>query len=410
MANVVGQRSTYQTSSGVENRQVRNVLDEILALEPSEAPLVTLLNKIGAAKPVDQVKLEWFEDDYTARWAQMGTTTAAAATASTTLVVLDSTLFNVGDVWVACNGDLTTHQEGVVVKSIDSATQITVQRNIYGGTIGAINASSALRYAGVALEEGATIPDARTTSPVAKVSYIQEFSHTVELSDTAMNSRTYGSQGSGEMRRLVAKRMKEHKIAINSALLFGKANELYNGGPNSKTIRTTQGIIPTISTNITNAATGGGMLTRKLWDAYMAQTFRYGPKDKLFLSSATVTRAINAWASNYLQVTTPSATFGVDVRTIVTPFGKLRLVNDWSLEDGISGKSGFNGIGVAIDTDQIDYCYLSGPEGSFNMAFVKDAGNKNVHARKDEFHSKIGFRIRNEKYHSLLIGVTDYQA
>lgn len=409
MAQTVGQRSTFQISSGQENRHVRSVADEIAMLEPNMAPLLTLLNRMKKFKPIDSPKIEWLEDDFNARWAQMGATTAAANAASTTLVVLDSTLFNPGDVWIACNGNLATHQEGVLVTAINSATQITVTRNFYGGGIGAINANTALRYAGVALEEGAAIPDSRTTIPSTRVSYLQEFSHTVKMTDTAMNTKTYGAPN-GEMRRLVEKKMKEHKIAINSALLFSKASESLTGGPGGGPIRTTQGIIPTISSNVTSATAGGGMLTLKLWDSFVNQAFRYSDKrEKVLLASPMVTRAINAWAFSKLNVDSPGSVFGVQVQTIVTPFGRLQLINDYMLEDGISGQSGFNGCALALDLDQFHPFYLSGPEGSFNMAYEKDAGAQGVHSRTDEIHSKIGFRIMNEKYHALLMGVTDYQ-
>src|SRR5215204_3949398 len=98
MAQIVGQRTTAQAAA--EARAVRDVGDKIAMLEPDVAPLVTLMTRLGKKRSTFATKVEWYEDDFAARWDQNGAATVNANTGSVTVTVTDGTKFVVGQLFV----------------------------------------------------------------------------------------------------------------------------------------------------------------------------------------------------------------------------------------------------------------------------------------------------------------------
>src|SRR5678816_2727376 len=98
MAQLQGVRTT--STSNTEERLVRQVNEEIGLLEPNTAPLVTLLMRLKKRNAAKSPRYEWFEDDYVARWATNSSSAVANTTASTTVTVVDDSLFVVGDLFV----------------------------------------------------------------------------------------------------------------------------------------------------------------------------------------------------------------------------------------------------------------------------------------------------------------------
>src|SRR5262245_8656723 len=90
---VLGQRSTQQARN--EQREVRRVDDRIALLEPNIGALITFMNKMDKRAPTYATKIEWYEDDYAARWDQ-ATAAVANTTNSTAVTVTDGTKYVVG--------------------------------------------------------------------------------------------------------------------------------------------------------------------------------------------------------------------------------------------------------------------------------------------------------------------------
>jgi len=402
MSQIIGNRTTYQADQ--ESRIIRDVYPDIALLDPDKAPLVTLSMKLRGSKPCTNPKLEWYEDDYVARWAVNGTATVANSTSSTTVTVTDGTLFRPGDIFLVPKAvDSSTAPELCRVTAVSSNT-LTVVRNIGGGSVDTIPANWDLRLVGSAAEENGAFPSPKATTKTQKISYTQIFRTPTDYANTAIATETYGAP-SGDRKFEHRKKLVEHKEKLNAALLFyGAGQYSAAGGPNGNPIRTTQGLMGTITTNITD---GGGVLTKKKIDSYARQSFRYGSSNKLLLAAPIIAGAINAWATSFLNVSPGETHYGVNIKRIETPYGNWSLVTDWMLENGAGGY-GFAGQAFSIDLDQIFIRHLAGNGENRNTKIMLDVVKDGTDGTKDEILSEIGYVIRMEKYHSRLYNVTDY--
>lgn len=403
MAQVIGVRNTNQAIT--EERLIRDVYPDISLLDPDKAPLVTLLMKLQKKKGVMTPRLEWYEDDYAARWAQNGATSVANNTNSTTITVTDGTLFVAGDMLVIPKSSGSGAPELCRVISVSSNT-LTVKRDVGGIGADTIPANCAIRLAGKAFEENSSLPNAKTTAPAKKTSYLQIFRTVTNFSNTNIATEQYGAPG-GDRKRVHRKKLVEHKEQLNAALLWGQASESLTGGPTSQPIRTTMGLRSVISSNITDA---GGTLTRKGFEGFARNVFRYGSSKKLLLAPPILCGAFGEWATSFLNISPGETRFGVKINKIETAHGEFMLVRDWMLENGISGQSGFGGMAFAIDMDQIFYRYLSGNGESRDTKVLMDVVKDGTDGKRDEIITEAGFMIMQEKRHGMLYNITDYMA
>ncbi|HXI85280.1 MAG TPA: DUF5309 family protein [Verrucomicrobiae bacterium] len=401
MAQVIGDRTTNQAIT--ETRLIRQVGAEISLLEPNEAPLITFLNRLKKRRAVKSPRWEWFEDDYVARWTQNGTSTVANSTSSTTITVVDGTLFVPGDTFVVPKATSSSSAPEVCRVTVVSTNTLTVVRDIGGVGADTILPSAALRLMGTSYEEGGTIPSAKTTAPVGKITYTQIFRDVIDMANTNIASAQYGT--SNERQRLHQKALKSHKIKMNMAFLFGQPSESLAGGPTGKPIRTTMGLNNTISTNVVDAA---GTLTMKTFETFSRAAFRYGKNEKLLLCSPIVKSAINSWGNNYLMVKPGEKKWGVNVQEVQTAHGTWLVTNDWMLETAISGQNGFGNMAFSIDVDMLDMIYLSGNGENRDTHIRENVILDGRDAKVDEILSEIGLVVMQEKWHAKLFDVTDY--
>lgn len=405
MSQIIGERTTYQTINN-ESRLVRLVEEEIGYLEPNEGPLITFLSRMKKRQACTSPRIEWYEDDYQARWAQNSATTVANNTGSTTVTVADGTLFVVGDI-VAVPRALgnATAPELFRVTAIATNT-LTVVRDVGANGVDTISANAALTIIGSANEEGGALPAFRSTTPSSKITYTQIFRDTIDFTKTMVAAKVYAYNGS-ERQREHMKKLKEHKIKLNRAALFGKASESLTGGPNGKPIRTTDGINSIISSNIVDA---GGILNQKTFESFSRLAFRYGSKEKLLLCAPIIKSAINDFAKGYLMVRPGETVLGVRVQKVTTAHGDWMVVNDWMLENGVAGQNGFGNLALSLDLTQMKMRYLSNNgmnrDTKISEDIVKDGGDRIV----DEILTEAAFQFRQEKWHAKLHNVTDYQA
>lgn len=400
MSQVIGVRTTNAANN--ETRIIRQVDDEIALLEPNEAPLITLLNRLKYRKAVKSPVWEWYEDDYCARWGTNGNDTVTNSTSSTTIVVADGTVFVVGDLFVVPKVVTSSTAPEMCRVTAVSGNTLTVVRDVGSAGVDYINADAPLRLCGSAHEEKGSLPNAKTTAPSLKTTYLQIFRTVIDFSNTAIATDTYGSP-QGDRAREHRKKLKEHKIAMNSALLFGRASQAMAGGPNNRPIRTTQGLLSTIATNITDAS---GTLTKKAFEGFSRQAFRYGSQTKVLLAAPTVKSALNEWAREFLLIKPSETKYGVNIQQVETAHGMWLLVNDWMLES--QGSYGFGATALSVDLEQIKYLYLSNNGVNRDTAIHEDVVQDGTDGKTDEILTEGGFAIGQEKFHARLYNVTDY--
>jgi hypothetical protein len=295
-------------------------------------------------------------------------------------------------------------QEIIRVLTVNTGTNvITARRDVGGAGVDTIAANADLRIIGTAFEEGSTVPTSRFTQPAWKFNYTQIFRDTIDFSKTQCAITPYGVDKNDREREHKLK-LKEHKIKLNAALLWGRKSEDLSGGPNGKPIRTCDGLNSIISSNV---ADGGGMLTKKAWNAFCRQAFRYGPKKKLLLCAPIYKEAFTEWFKGHLQVKTGEETYGVNAMSLETAFGRFLIVNDWMLENSANG-NGYAGWAFAIDMENLMYRPLVGNGENRDTRIYENVIKDGRDAYVDDILTEATFQIEKEQYHAKMYNVTDY--
>ena len=93
MTIVTGMRTTKNIN---QDRRVVDMSKNIALLQPSKAPLVVLTKRLGS-EPTYNPIFHWLEDDLVGRWDAVNAASGISA-ASTSIVVDNADLFNVGDI------------------------------------------------------------------------------------------------------------------------------------------------------------------------------------------------------------------------------------------------------------------------------------------------------------------------
>ena len=399
---VLGQRSTQQARN--EQREVRRVDERIALLEPNIGPLITLTNRMNHRTPIYATKREWYEDDYAARWDQ-ATVAVGSNTASTTVTVTDGTKYVVGQMVVVPKAaTATTTPEVIRVTSINSNT-LTVQRAVGGVGLDTIAANAPLRLIGTAKEEGSLIGVMKSTAPAQKFNYTQIFETVIDYTKTNVAIKQYGTPGSDRDRE-IQKKLKEHKIDMNGAFMWGVPSENMTGGPTGKPLRTMGGVNYFIQSNVYDA---GGTLGFKAFNAFSRLAFRYGSSEKILLASPLVVEAINTWGHNFLQVKPGETKLGVRIQEIEMAHGTWALVKDWTLEDGVANQTGFGNVAFSLDLDEIEYSPLNNNGENRDTHLMRDVVKDGRDAYVDQILTECTLKVGMEKYHAKLINVTDYQ-
>jgi hypothetical protein len=181
--------------------------------------------------------------------------------------------------------------------------------------------------------EGGSMPDAVAINPVKHYNYTQIFRTPLSITRTARKTRL---RTGNDYQKAKRECLEMHSIEMELAMLWGIRTE--NIGDNGKPERTTQGLINFIRTNAAancddytlNAtyagqawATGG-----ETWfKAMLEQIFRYGAEDKLILCGSGAMLGIDALANagGQIQIRPAEKSYGLQIRTWITPFGTVHL-------------------------------------------------------------------------------------
>lgn len=403
MANFLGARTTANLTT--ETRIIRSVDEEIALLEPNEAPLITILTATERMrKGIGSTKAEYFEDQYVALW---GVTDAAGYAAdATTINVADGTLFAAGTLFIVPKAvNSATAPELIRVTSV-STNALTVVRGFAGTTAAIIPAAATpVRICGSAFGEGAARGSAISTQKVPKYNNMQIFRTPFQASRTAMQTAAYGA-AAGEWELEMRKKLVEHKRSMNSAFLFGTKGSATVG---TEVVRTCDGINTVIASNVSD---GGGTLTEKVFDAFLANAFRYGSRNKIGVFSSKILQAIHYWAKDKVRITTETTSWGLELTKMVTPFGTLTIMNDWMLEHPSGSTAGYGGTGFVLDPENLSYRFLAGhaPVGSSDTKVIELLPEQNLatDGAYGEYITEACPVIKQEQTHAKIYNVTDF--
>ena len=385
MANIRGPLDTNDYESGIKKLDVR---DKIFELQPNETPFISILSKMSKLKAVD-IEFAWFEDDLLGNYTTLGAA-ATTNTAETYLTVASSAMLAEGDVLglFSQNSDVAESEENVLVTGITSATRVEVKRG--WGNTQAAHASSDYAYKlGNSMQEGYDAPESLVTAKSRKYNYVQLFSKTVMITDTAEQIETYGGNRRNFERRKVAIELKRE---LESQFLWG-AKKIDTTGAHPR--YQTDGVYSMMGTATNKLDMAGASLTESAWEGWLRQLFEYGGQDRFFFSGPLILSQISQFALAKQRIDSGiTIEYGVKVRKYHSTLGDVNLVLDRHFNGPHAGK------GIALDMNELVYRYLQNSD--FTLAL--NIQPKNAHYKLDEYKGTVGL----EMHHAELHGQVEY--
>lgn len=181
--------------------------------------------------------------------------------------------------------------------------------------------------------EGAAMPNPIAMNPTKHYNYTQIFRSSLAITRTA---RSTNLRTEDDYQKAKRECLEMHSIEMELAYLWGIRTERI--GDNGKPERTTQGVINFIRNNaaancddytLNTDYTGHTWIQEgEIWlKAFFEQIFRYGASEKLCLCGSGALLGIDALAmtGGQINLAPGQKTYGMDVRTWITPFGTIHM-------------------------------------------------------------------------------------
>lgn len=323
--------------------------------------------------------------------------TAAVATgdSSITITTDDDDYFVVGHeiLLVNANGD----REVARVTTVGSGS-LTVTRNI--GSTGAIALTTAdfFYLLGVVRAEDSQSTDARQAKSETLYNYVEFLSEPYGVSDIEQASANY--HGSPiERKKMEAWDRMRQKLEL--MFWFGvrdvtssTTNPVYHNG----------GIMYWLESQFTDVTVYdvGGLLTKQVWDQFLADVLKYGNRDKVTFCSSIVLTAINGFAMNQLRPADVNLKkFGMAILEYQSPFGTVKLVHEPLFDDVTS----MNGGAVVCDMSRLRWRFLDGNGVNLDLKSYDMIQENDRSARKGEWKTVGGIDVMNGKAHGIMKNV-----
>jgi len=252
--------------------------------------------------------------------------------------------------------------------------------------------------------EGGEMPDAIALNPTKVYNYTQIFRTPLSITRTARKTRL---RTGDQYQKAKSEALEMHSWEMELAFLWGIRTE--NTGDNGKPERTTMGVINFIrqyaaancddySLNATytgQAWTTGGETWLK---AMLEQIFRYGAAEKLCLCGSGFLLGIDAlaMAGGQLNLQPAQKTYGMQIRTWITPFGAIHM----KTHPLFSYDATTRNMGVLIEPKELTYKYID--DTKFNP-YKDSAGH--LDGTEEEFITECGLEFGLAQKCAVLNGV-----
>ena len=377
----------------LSNQRVVDMSPTIAELEPDEAPLTTMLQKVSKRAAYSQ-KVEWLSDELVPRLTTLAASATSAATSlevPATTGASSGTYFRAGDVIrIASTG------ENCYVTAV-SADTLYVTRGIGGTSVTAVSAASGVDVikVGNAAAEGATLGTLIQTKKVANFNYAQIQRDPWGFTNTLVASKLYGGP---EPANEAKKKLIEHKRQLENTLFWG-VRDLNTSG--SAPIGYCGGVFQYATTNLTASV---GTLTESVFESFLRKAFRYGSQNKVFFCSPLVASALSSFPMGRLAPPSPGITeYGVSLSSYQSASGakvQIMVKRDWY--DFQNTANQYGGIGVMLDMDDITMRPLR------DTVLKPDRQANDEDSIKQEYLTEWSFEMGNEKKHAIISGITGY--
>jgi len=470
MAVTSGVKSSYDitaaaTSAGVgqapDRRRLYDFSDRVAELAPEESPFFVYLSKV-AKVPTDDPVFRFLENRSKIDWTTRSFKLAAHVNSEVAVSAGSSYSFTVdadgatggtssggasvdflikGMVFAVNTVSGSSGYTQALIR-IDSAPTDAGTSTTFTGKIIALSGSSAAskvlsdndncQVVGTSFQEGTGSPDSWSSEIEDDFGYTQIFKTAAEMSNTAIATRYRGY--ANEWERIWALKLREHKVDIERAMLFGQRARV-------SSIQYTEGIVGHILKNAT-VNTGDTALSYSSGAPYfrsvaeseltydrllsdlevMFDPARGGANDKLVLAGLPVISFFNKLGSDSflsaslahnasaalsgaatttnqsphrMNISERAGAFGHKVMTIDTIHGTMHLVKE-PLFRGIS--SDFMAM---IDMSKVAYRPLVGNGLNRDTAILTNVQNADEDLRKDMILTESGLEITLPEAHAL---------
>ena len=424
-------------SANLSTRRLYDFSDRVADLSPEESPFFVYLSKVGKV-PTSDSQFRFLEDRTKVAMTDRsfllkgGITLVAAGSADT--VVFD-TAGGDGVDWlipgmVVAIGDVDGNDVpttcNVRIDSVDnssSATQTTcnvTSISVIGGSTLALADNSKCTVIGTSFEQGSGAPDVFSQELDNDYGYTQIFKTACEMTNTARATVYRGY--ADEWQRIWNLKLREHKIDIERAMLFGQRGSA--GG-----IQYTDGIVgSTIYNGYSNIVNDGSQLSYNSGAPYyksntaaqwtyddmlsdfevMFDPARGGSRAKLALASRPVISHFNKLGSTGMisgsltdgdtRYNFPSSTgsFGHLVNKVQTVHGDVTLVAE-PLFRGFAA-----GFMMMVDLDHVSYRPLVGNGVNRDTSITTNVQQADEDLRKDMILTEAGLEVSLPETHALI--------
>ena len=423
-------------SANLGTRRLYDFSDRVADLAPEESPFFVYLSKVGKV-PTSDSQFRFLEDrtkvSITDRsFLQKGGGTLGAAGALTTLTVDTSGGASVD--WlikgmvvqfaqnVNAGGDADTEAITQATARIESVTHNSADTSIQVRTIAASSGSTTTLddngecvVIGTSYEQGSGAPDVWSQELDNDYGYTQIFKTACEMSNTARATVYRGY--ADEWARLWNLKLREHKVDIERAMLFGMRGSqngiqytegivghiIKNGGtPSDGSIGSYSEGAPYLATYATSELTYDGLLSAF---EVMYDPARGGSSNKLVLCSLPVISHFNKIAGfgelsmsgeTRYNFESSKGAFGHKVMKIETVHGDCSLVKEPLFRNNASGHMAF------VDLDHVSYRPLVGNGVNRDTSITTNVQQADEDLRKDMILTEAGLEVSLPETHALI--------
>ena len=424
--------------STVPSRRLYDFSDRVADLAPEESPFFVYLSKVGKV-PTSDSQFRFLEDrtkiSITDRSFVIKTLATLAAPGGLTTLTVDTSADKSVD-WLVkgmviqfaqnvnkAGGDdaeSITQATGRVESVSHNSSDSTVSVRTIAATAGAsatttLDASGEAVVIGTSYEQGSGAPDVWSQELDNDYGYTQIFKTACEMTNTARATVYRGY--ADEWARLWNLKLREHKVDIERAMLFGMRGS-------QSGIQYTEGIVGHILQNGTNTGGGkvaayaedkpylGGWATSEMTYDNLLGAFevmydpaRGGSSAKLCLASLPVISHFNKIAGfaelsqggeTRYNFESSKGTFGHKVMKIETVHGDCTLVKEPLFRNNSSGLMCF------VDLDHVSYRPLVGNGVNRDTSITTNVQQADEDLRKDMILTEAGLEVSLPETHAVI--------
>jgi len=444
-SDITASTSSAGVGQAPDRRRIFNFGDRVAELAPEESPFFVYLSQVAKA-PTDDPVFRYLENrnkiNFTDRSLLLkgqvngGSAVSAGSSYAFTvdtaggaaveyllkgMVIAVQTASRTGDVGIGHT--IVRVDTAVNHNTTDGHTTFTglvidvSNANVSGYNV--LSDNDVAQIIGTSFEEGSGAPDVFSTELEDNYGYTQIFKTAAEMTNTAYATRYRGY--ADEWSRLWADKLREHKIDIERAMLFGQ--KARQGG-----IQYSEGLVGHILKNVNPTVnnadfsySSGSSYYRSVAQAEMTydrllsdlevifDPARGGASDKLVLCSLPVITYFNklgdgkfldasmGHSNNNFRVdmTTRNGAFGHSVMVIDTIHGTLNLVKE-PLFRGIAA-----GFMLMADMSQVSYRPLIGNGINRDTQVMTNVQSADEDLRKDMILTEAGLEVSLSESHAL---------